>query len=74
MSHLRILLRHFQSLQERYRGREAAKKRWSVRVGTIADPNAHTVILLAFIGLLLLLNLFLRFPGALEAISVYDKF
>lgn len=74
MSHLRILLRHFQSLQKRYHDREAAKKRWSMRVGTIADPDAHTIILLAFIGLLLLLNLFLRVPGVVEAIAEYNKF
>lgn len=75
MSHLRILLRHFQSLQKRYRDREAAKKRWSMRaVGTIVDPDAHTIILLAFIGLLLLLNLFLRVPGVVETIAEYNKF
>ena len=74
MSLLRILLRHFQSLHKRYRDREAATKRWPMRLGTIASQDAHTIILLAVIGLLLLLNIFLRFPGVAVIISDYNKF
>lgn len=50
-----------------------AKKGWPIRLGTIAGQDAYTIILLAVIGLLLLL-IFLCFPGVVAIISDYNKF
>jgi hypothetical protein len=74
VNHLRIPLRHLQSFQKRYRNRKAAKKRGATRVRTIANPDAHTVVLLALIALLLLLYLMLRFPGVAAIIAEGNKF
>ncbi len=74
MNHVRILLRHFRSFQKRYCDRQAAKRRGSMQLGTIAGPDAHTIVLLGLIGLLLLLNLLLRFPGVAAIIAEGNKF
>jgi hypothetical protein len=74
MGYLRILFRHFQSLQRRYRDSEDAKKRRPIRVDIIADPDALTILFLAVIGLLLFLNFILRFPSVVETIVEYNKF
>ncbi len=74
MSHLRILLRHVQSFQARYCDRKVAKKRRSVGVGKIVEPDAHTIVLLALIGVLLLLNFMLRFPGVAAIIAEGNRF
>lgn len=68
------ILRYFQSLEKRGRHGESAKKRWSMRVGTIVNPDSHTIVLLVLIIVLLLLNLMLRFPDFGEIIGDYNKF
>jgi hypothetical protein len=74
MSHLQTLLRHFQALQQRHRDREGAKRRPSMPVGPTVDGTADTIILSALVGLLPVLNLFLRVPGAVGIIAEYNKF
>ena len=47
---------------------------WSRLVTAIADPELHAVIAFCLIGLLLTLNLILRFPDLGAIIEQYNKF
>jgi hypothetical protein len=42
--------------------------------GAIANPQLHTIVALNLIGVLLLLNIILRFPDVGSIIAEYNKF
>jgi hypothetical protein len=54
--------------------RKAAEKRRPMLAGAIANPQLHTIVALNLIGVLLLLNIILRFPDVGSIIAEYNKF
>jgi hypothetical protein len=71
----RPILRYLLPLEKpkRHRGK-AAKQPWPIPVGTIANPHLHTIVALGLIGVLLMLNIVLRFPDLGGIIAEYNKF
>jgi hypothetical protein len=70
----RPVIRNTQLFQAQNRSSKTAEQRWSQLIDAIANPDRQTVVALALIVVLLMLNFILCFPDVGAIITEYNQF